>query len=535
MLLPFFLSLFFYISFFINAIGENADFMGGGADDDLAEYGTLSKSSHVSSKEGYGFLLNFEGAIFKLDKKRQLKSGVVNFYWKCSTKDCKRRVTTNAVSDFNHKICAKSDTEHCHNVNGIVTAAKLARSEIANRARATNDRINEIVSNIQSALPAPVLIALKEKETLLRGARKVRNQANGHPADPASLGSLEIPDEYKFITMRDQNGGRDRESDFIVYDSGAADGENRFICFSCDTLLELLENSANWFIDATFKVTPKFTYQLLVIHAQWRNTHETIPCAYFLLNRKNQETYERAFEALKTLVNNSPETVMVDFEKALHNAIGQAYPTADISGCFFHFCQSIRRKLDELGLKVVLRENFQLATSMTMFRALAFLPAQYVVRAFVLLKNHLAANFEELPEYPQIQAFTEYFEETYVGRIARNNRAGPPLFERDLWNMHDRTIEGSPRTNNNVEGAHNKLHSFFNCDKPGFFKFADLLRKFLKTVETDVFNLRAAKPPKKLSDAWRLLEQRKQTALEMFDANDIIGFLQTMASILIRG
>ena len=82
-------------------------------------------------------------------------------------------------------------------------------------------------------------------------------------------------------------------------------------------MLNFLSTSANWLLDGTFKTVPNLTYQLLVVHGQWRDTHTTIPCAYFLLNNKDQDIYEEALAVLRRLVNNAvPDNVMMDFELA---------------------------------------------------------------------------------------------------------------------------------------------------------------------------------------------------------------------------
>uniref|UniRef100_A0AC34G2S0 MULE transposase domain-containing protein n=1 Tax=Panagrolaimus sp. ES5 TaxID=591445 RepID=A0AC34G2S0_9BILA len=178
------------------------------------------------------------------------------------------------------------------------------------------------------------------------------------------------------------------------------------------------------------------------------------------MNRKTRETYESALSALKALVNNvNPETAMMDFEIAFHQAFAAVFPETFISGCFFHLCENIRRNISEVGLKIAVRDNHQLATSMAIFRALAFFPVEFVERAFVVLKNHLEELYSERDDFAAIMAVCDYFEETYVGKLVRRRR-NQPLFAKELWNMYEKTVEGDPRTNNSVEGGHNKLHSF---------------------------------------------------------------------------
>ena len=41
----------------------------------------------------------------------------------------------------------------------------------------------------------------------------------------------------------------------------------------------------------------------------------------------------------------SPQRMMMDFEKAAMNMITGRFPIIELSGCFFHLCQSVQRFL----------------------------------------------------------------------------------------------------------------------------------------------------------------------------------------------
>jgi transposase-like protein len=41
----------------------------------------------------------------------------------------------------------------------------------------------------------------------------------------------------------------------------------------------------------------------------------------------------------------------VDFERAAINAFSTVFPTAEVTGCYFHLTQSVVRKVAEVGLK----------------------------------------------------------------------------------------------------------------------------------------------------------------------------------------
>jgi hypothetical protein len=77
---------------------------------------------------------------------------------------------------------------------------------------------------------------------------------------------------------------------------------------------------------------------------------------------------------------------------------------------------------------------------------LAFLPLEDVVEAFEAIQ--LKAPKECVPLY-------KYFEENYIGKLNRGNRPRKdPMFALTQWNVHDRTMDGMPRTSNNIEGWH---------------------------------------------------------------------------------
>uniref|UniRef100_A0A914YFB7 MULE transposase domain-containing protein n=1 Tax=Panagrolaimus superbus TaxID=310955 RepID=A0A914YFB7_9BILA len=209
---------------------------------------------------------------------------------------------------------------------------------------------------------------------------------------------------------------------------------------------------------------------------------------------------------------------MVDFEKGLHNAISSVFPTADITGCFFHLCQSIRKKIAELGLIVDVRENAEVRQLCSMLRALAFLPLADVLTGFNLLKAEISERS------PNLIPLCNYFEKTYLGEPTRGRRRAA-LFPPALWNVHQLTLLGHPRTNNSVEGFHNRLRAFFNVSKPSFYNFMSKLRTFIGSVEADQRDLLNNKPLSRLSTSWKLLEEKKLSALENYNNNEILQFL----------
>ena len=61
--------------------------------------------------------------------------------------------------------------------------------------------------------------------------------------------------------------------------------------------------------------------------------------------------------ALKKHVNQSPKRIMVDFETAAINEFGQAFPDAEIRGCYFQFTQELWRNIQEKGVSKLYISN----------------------------------------------------------------------------------------------------------------------------------------------------------------------------------
>jgi hypothetical protein len=122
--------------------------------------------------------------------------------------------------------------------------------------------------------------------------------------------------------------------------------ENATVSFYKIYLL-IIKNSVilqEFFIDGTFKVVPEIFYQLFAIHANYRE--HVLPVSFILLPGKSGQIYQKMINEIIALVPGwSPRRIMMDFEKALINVFSGAFPTAELSGCFFHLSQSVQRYL----------------------------------------------------------------------------------------------------------------------------------------------------------------------------------------------
>ena len=218
---------------------------------------------------------------------------------------------------------------------------------------------------------------------------------------------------------------------FLYYDSGSDDPE-RLLIFAKPSNLGVLEDSERWYCDGTFSTSPDIFYQLYTIHGEVSLTNTyIIPPVYALLPNKKQETYSGLFKAL----NLNPSSVTNDFEMAVRNALKQFSTDVQISFCYFHFCQSLLRHVQNQGKTSRYGEAEDIYRKyVRMAAALAFLPAKDVTKEFELLKD---CNSDS-----DISEFLEYFEKTYIGvpqQIGTGRRA--PRFAVSEWSVYQAVMD----------------------------------------------------------------------------------------------
>ncbi|CAF1950851.1 unnamed protein product [Rotaria magnacalcarata] len=123
--------------------------------------------------------------------------------------------------------------------------------------------------------------------------------------------------------------------------------------------------------------------------------------------------------------------------------------------------------LKDLGLKTNYENDSKFAYDVNTIAALAFLLPSDVNQGFDDLYGCLPSILEPV---------LDYFEDTYIGRRRPNGRA-TPRYPVNLWNMHQRTINNSMRTNNQAEAWHRRLNSVIQCEHPSLWIFIQSLQK----------------------------------------------------------
>lgn len=346
--------------------------------------------------------------------------------------------------------------DHTHAADEARGEVLRTRANIKKRAQETQEPPQQILGQEMENLSQAASIQMVPLRFVRRTVRRVRQAITAPQPIPADRATLELPEEYRTLA----NG-----ENFVLFDSGVGDS-NRIIVFGTERSCSIISQGQHWFADGTFAIAPEIFFQLFTVHVLMNG--QIIPCLYCLLPNKTQDTYRRLWTELKTIVpTGNPSSIMMDFEKAAINAVQDVYPNANIQGCLYHLSQNIYRKVQSLGLQEKYQTDAEFSLLMRMIPALAFVPIDEIINVFEELQE--AMSPEGIP-------VLDYFEDSYIGRKRRRNRA-VPLFPHEIWNVNERVVGNLPRTNNTVEGWNRKMQAAVSCHHPNIWRFINVLRK----------------------------------------------------------
>jgi hypothetical protein len=102
-----------------------------------------------------------------------------------------------------------------------------------------------------------------------------------------------------------------------------------------------------------------------------------------------------------------------------------------------------------------------------MLPAIAFCPVADEVDAVETLAEDIGDDY---------QGMLDYFEDTFICRPGRRHRRDP-RFSHDMWNVYHCTLQGLPRTNNNIEGWHRGFLFLIGSCHPNIWTFLGKLKR----------------------------------------------------------
>ena len=215
---------------------------------------------------------------------------------------------------------------------------------VRHQARRSHDKPSQIYAEGVKYLPDSARALLLQQDSVKRMIDRVRKEQM--PAIPQSVQDFVLPDEYKVTD------GLNPEP-FLLYDNGPGP-HSRIIAFATQGGVERFAGADTGFVDGNFKLAPKGFKQAYFIRVPYEQS--SVTCVYAFLQNKTTAVYAELFDALiqkceEMGLRVKIKTIVSDFEKGVLKAVRRT-SGRDVhrQGCFFDLCQSIWRKVNNLGL-----------------------------------------------------------------------------------------------------------------------------------------------------------------------------------------
>jgi hypothetical protein len=206
-----------------------------------------------------------------------------------------------------------------------------------------------------------------------------------------------------------------------------------------------------------------------------------------------------------------PKTIIVDFEKAIHTAIQNVFPSTVIHGCLFHLKQAWYRKIQQLNLSVeYCNKNSEIGKWLRYVFGLPFVPSNEVGDCFLELMEFMPANFN-------LSKFADYLVDFYIEENCD--------FSPAMWAELSSSVS---RTTNACESFHSHLKNNFYSSHPSIFAFLDVLISFQAYTYSRIQS--ANRGIKKLSKDVRNKKETLQKLIENY-GNGILPRIKFVKTI----
>ncbi|CAM2715360.1 unnamed protein product [Rotaria socialis] len=389
--------------------------------------------------------------------------------WRCRDRGC---TSTISLCTVDAKVLREPSTHTCQqSASAGKSLVDEAVGNMKKRAREETTPIPKIYTQeiVKARISHPGIatgLFFPTFETI--DASLYRSRSKNYPSLPKSLADLVLPDVWRLAKHGEP---------FLIVDE--LYGKDRLLMFASDWSLIFLSQCEQWHSDGTFSIRPLIFAQVYIL-CGFSNGF-MIPCVYCLTTKKDEQVYTKIFGhvislARKLNLNLQPRRLTIDFEIATMNSFCRLFSTATVTGCLFHYAQSLWRKIQELGLTRHLspstdKENTDISPEEKKradhwFLAaigLALIPPELVERTWMEVMD------EYTPEHASATKFNDYLVSTYVDSSSAR-------YHTKIWNVHELLVNKLPRTNNHVEDLNRQLKSQFPVH-PHIFNFIELLRE----------------------------------------------------------
>lgn len=134
------------------------------------------------------------------------------------------------------------------------------------------------------------------------------------------------------------------------------------------------------------------------------------------MSKKSRKSYEHLFNYINSeILPLNGATFITDYEMGLRNALKTVFPTSKLFGCWFHYCQSVRRQITTKykDLAAHLRSNRKASLEYHKLLSLPLLPASHISGSFDMIKNQI----EQFDHHFKFNSFLVYFENQWLKKV----------------------------------------------------------------------------------------------------------------------
>ena len=231
-----------------------------------------------------------------------------------------------------------------------------------------------------------------------------------------------------------------------------------------------------------------------------------VPVVMVLMSRRTAADYYEVFKSTIALLERVPamEKLVLDYESALWKALNEAFPTAKKSGCCFHFRQAIYRKVQDVGLAAAYLQDESRNQIIRKLMAICLLPPTLMRNKFHQMQRKVQTQGSQ----KMIRLF-DYLQTTWL----RNS----------LWSVENVSVYGSEvRTNNDIEGRHNRLNKRGRNNMP-LYSLIDVLHTESQQVQTTLELIKQNKLTRHQEKKYVVINRRIFCAWKMYIDGAIDG------------
>lgn len=217
------------------------------------------------------------------------------------------------------------------------------------------------------------------------------------------------------------------------YQNTVGYGRNQASIFCIKQFIDRITKNSQLFIDGTFKVVPKFCSQLIVIMCDLNGENsvssiflshqififniifQVYPIAFIAAKSKSYQLYVKVFTYLKHVMKIDPSKIMIDYEASMRKAVRVVWENASLKGCYFHFTQAIRRRVNSIkALSYLVKSDANAFKIYKMFMKLPLLPLEKIESGLqTILKFQ-----DDLKLSKNFKSFNNYFISTWVKKFS---------------------------------------------------------------------------------------------------------------------